>query len=408
MPDAEQIEQIRVKYLGLAPVMDERMRRQWAAIEAGSLGWGGVSAVAQATGLARNTIKAGMREVEHRAAHPGEAVEDRIRRQGGGRKRLTETDSQLLAALEALVDPATRGDPESPLRWTCKSTAKLAEELTHQNHPVTDRTVAMLLREAGYSLQANRKTREGSQHPDRNAQFEHINQQVTTCLRQRQPVISVDTKKKELVGDFRNAGEEWLPKGKPDEVRVHDFIDKKLGKAIPYGIYDLASNQGWVSVGITRDTAQFAVASIRRWWNEMGSTRFPRARKLMITADGGGSNSSRNRLWKVSLQELADEIQIPFHVCHFPPGTSKWNKIEHRLFCFITKNWRGRPLECHQTIVNLISNTTTDAGLIVRAALDQKEYETGIKVTDEELSRVKLKRNEFHGEWNYTIKPHRK
>ena len=408
MPEAEQIEQIRVKYLGLAPVMDERMRRQWAAIEAGSLGWGGVSAVAQATGLARNTIKAGMREVERRAAHPGEAVEDRIRRQGGGRKRLTETDPQLLAALEALVDPATRGDPESPLRWTCKSTAKLAEELTHQNHPVTDRTVAMMLRVAGYSLQANRKTREGSQHPDRNAQFEHINQQVTTCLRQRQPVISVDTKKKELVGDFRNPGEEWLPKGKPEEVRVHDFIDKKLGKAIPYGIYDLASNQGWVSVGITRDTAQFAVASIRRWWNEMGSTRFPRARKLMITADGGGSNSSRNRLWKVSLQELADEIQIPFHVCHFPPGTSKWNKIEHRLFCFITKNWRGRPLECHQTIVNLISNTTTDAGLIVRAALDHNEYETGIKVTDEELSRVKLKRNEFHGEWNYTIKPHRK
>jgi transposase len=407
MSNAEQIEQIRVKYLGLAPVMDERMRRQWAAIEAGSLGWGGVSAVAQATGLARNTIKTGMREVEHRAAHPNEVVEDRIRRQGGGRKRLTETDSQLLAALEALVDPATRGDPESPLRWTCKSTAKLAEELTHQNHPVTDRTVAMMLREAGYSLQANRKTREGSQHPDRNAQFEHINQQVTTFLRQRQPVISVDTKKKELVGDFRNAGEEWLPKGEPEEVRVHDFIDKKLGKAIPYGIYDLASNQGWVSVGITRDTAQFAVASIRRWWNEMGSVRFPRARKLMITADGGGSNSSRNRLWKVSLQELADEIHIPFHVCHFPPGTSKWNKIEHRLFCFITKNWRGRPLECHETIVNLISNTTTDAGLIVRAALDQKEYETGIKVTDEELSRVKLKRNDFHGEWNYTIKPHR-
>jgi transposase len=407
MSNAEQIEQIRVKYLGLAPVMDERMRRQWAAIEAGSLGWGGVSAVAQATGLARNTIKTGMREVEHRAAHPREVVEDRIRRQGGGRKRLTETDSQLLAALEALVDPATRGDPESPLRWTCKSTAKLAEELTHQNHPVTDRTVALLLREAGYSLQANRKTREGSQHPDRNAQFEHLNQQVTTFLRQRQPVISVDTKKKELVGDFRNAGQEWLPKGKPEQVRVHDFIDKKLGKAIPYGIYDLASNQGWVSVGITRDTAQFAVASIRRWWNEMGSVRFPHARKLMITADGGGSNSSRNRLWKVSLQELADEIHIPFHVCHFPPGTSKWNKIEHRLFCYITKNWRGRPLECHQTIVNLISNTTTDAGLIVRAALDRKEYETGIKVTDEELSRVKLKRNDFHGEWNYTIKPHR-
>lgn len=246
-----------------------------------------------------------------------------------------------------------------------------------------------------------------ARHPDRNAQFEHINQQVTTFLRQRQPVLSVDTKKKELVGDCRNAEKEWLPKGKPEEVRVHDFIDKKLGKAIPYGIYDLASNQGWVSVGITRDTAQFAVASIRRWWGEMGSVRFQRARKLMITADGGVSNSSRNRLWKVSLQELADEIQIPLQICHFPPGTSKWNKIEHRLFCFITKNWRGRPLECHQTIVNLISNTTTDAGLIIRAALDQKEYEIEIKVTDEELSRVKLTRNDFHGAWNYPIKPHR-
>jgi hypothetical protein len=408
MRNAEQIERIRQKYVALAPVMDERMRRQWAAIEASAMGWGGVAAVAQATRLARNTIKAGMREVEHRAAHPDEAVEDRIRRPGGGRKRLTETDPHLLEALETLVDPVTRGDPESPLRWTCKSTAKLAEELARQDHPVTDRTVAMMLKEAGYSLQANRKTREGNQHPDRNAQFEYINDEVTAFLRQRQPVISVDTKKKELVGDFRNAGREWLPKGQPEEVRVHDFIDKKLGKAIPYGVYDLASNQGWVSVGITKDTAQFAAASIRRWWNEMGAVRFPRARKLMITADGGGSNSSRNRLWKVSLQQLADEMQIPLHICHFPPGTSKWNKIEHRLFCFITKNWRGRPLESCQTIVQLISNTTTDAGLMVRAALDPTEYETGIKVSDEELSRVNVKRAEFHGEWNYTIRPHRK
>lgn len=408
MQDAEQIERIRQKYVALAAVMDERMRRQWAAIEASTLGWGGVSTVAQATGLARNTIKAGMREVEYRTAHPDAPVDERIRCRGGGRKRLTETDPQLLEALEALVDPVTRGDPESPLRWTSKSTAKLAEELTRQDHPVTDRTVAMMLKESGYSLQANRKTREGSQHPDRNAQFEHINGQVTTFLRQRQPVISVDTKKKELVGDFRNAGSEWMPQGQPEEVRVHDFIDKKLGKAIPYGVYDLASNQGWVSVGITSDTAQFAVASIRRWWNEMGTARFPRARKLMITADGGGSNSSRNRLWKVSLQELADEIQIPLYVCHFPPGTSKWNKIEHRLFCFITKNWRGRPLECHQTIVQLIGNTTTDAGLIVRAALDSSEYETGIKVSNEELSRVNMRRADFHGEWNYSIKPHRK
>lgn len=408
MRDAEQIERIREKYRALAPIMDERMRRQWAAIEASDLGWGGVAVVAQATGLARNTIKAGMREVDHRVAHPEDPVEGRIRRRGGGRKRLTETDPQLIEALEALVDPATRGDPESPLRWTCKSTAKLAEELARQNHPVTDRTVAMMLKEVGYSLQANRKTREGNQHPDRNAQFEHINAQVTKFLRQHEPVISVDTKKKELVGDFRNVGAEWQPKGQPEEVRVHDFVDKELGKAIPYGIYDLAGNQGWVSVGITRDTAQFAVASIRRWWNEMGAARFPRARRLMITADGGGSNSSRNRLWKVSLQKFADEIQIPLHVCHFPPGTSKWNKIEHRLFCFITKNWRGRPLECHQTIVQLISNTTTDTGLIVRAAIDPSVYETGIKVSDDELAQVNLRRSDFHGEWNYTIRPHRK
>ena len=405
MHDAEAVERIRQKYVALLPVMDERMRRQWAASEASTLGWGGVTAVAQATDLAWNTIKAGMRELEHRAAHPDEPVEDRIRCNGAGRKRLTETDPELLAALEGLVDPATRGNPESPLRWTCKSTAILAEELTRANHPVTDRTVATMLKEAGYSLQANRKTREGNQHPDRNAQFEHINEQVITFHRQRQPVISVDTKKKELVGDFRNTGREWQPKGLPENVRVHDFLDKKLGKAIPYGVYDLASNEGWVSVGITRDTARFAVASIRRWWTEMGATRFPRARKLMITADGGGSNSSRNRLWKVALQELANDIGLPLHVCHFPPGTSKWNKIEHRMFCFITKNWRGRPLTSHQTIVELISNTTTEAGLVVRAAIDENEYETGIKVSDDELSQVKLKRSEFHGEWNYSIRP---
>jgi len=405
MHDAETIERIRQKYIALLPVMDERMRRQWAATEASTLGWGGVTVVAEATGLAWNTIRAGMRELDHRAVHPDEPVDDRIRRRGAGRKRLTETDPQLLAALEELVDPATRGHPESPLRWTCKSTAILAEELTRQNHPVTDRTVATMLKEAGYSLQANRKTREGNQHPDRNAQFEHINEQVITFHRQRQPVISVDTKKKELVGDFRNVGREWQPKGQPENVRVHDFLDKKLGKAIPYGVYDLASNEGWVSVGITRDTARFAVASILRWWTEMGATRFPRARKLMITADGGGSNSSRNRLWKVALQDLANDLGLPLHICHFPPGTSKWNKIEHRMFCFITKNWRGRPLTSHQTIVELICNTTTDTGLIVRAALDENEYETGIKVSDEELFQVKLNRSEFHGEWNYTIRP---
>jgi hypothetical protein len=405
MRDANTIEGIRRKFFALSPVMDERMRRQWAASEAMALGWGGVAAVAEATGLAWNTIKAGMRELEQRAEHPDELTEERVRGCGGGRKRLMDTDPQLLKALEALVDPATRGHPESPLRWTCKSTAKLAEELTRQKHPVTDRTVATMLKQAGYSLQANRKTREGNQHPDRNAQFEYINGQVITFHRQRQPVISVDTKKKELVGDFRNGGTEWQPKGNPEEVRVHDFKDKQLGKAIPYGVYDLASNEGWVSVGITHDTARFAIASIRRWWHEMGAARFPRARKLMITADGGGSNSSRNRLWKISLQELADELELPLHICHFPPGTSKWNKIEHRMFCFITNNWRGRPLTSVQTIVQLISNTTTEAGLVVRAALDNTEYETGIKVSDEQLARLRLKRSEFHGDWNYTIRP---
>ena len=405
MHDANTIEGIRRTFLALSPVMDERMRRQWAASEAMALGWGGVTAVAEATGLAWNTIKAGMRELEQRAEHPDELVEERVRRCGGGRKRLMDTDPQLLKALEALVDPATRGHPESPLRWTCKSTAKLAEELTRQKHPVTDRTVATMLKQAGYSLQANRKTREGNQHPDRNAQFEYINGQVITFHRQRQPVISVDTKKKELVGDFRNGGTEWQPKGNPEEVRVHDFKDKQLGKAIPYGVYDLASNEGWVSVGITHDTARFAIASIRRWWHEMGAARFPRARKLMITADGGGSNSSRNRLWKVSLQELADELELPLYICHFPPGTSKWNTIEHRMFCFITNNWRGRPLTSVQTIVQLISNTTTEAGLVVRAALDNTEYETGIKVSDEQLAHLRLKRSKFHGDWNYTIRP---
>lgn len=405
MHDARTIEGIRHKFLALSPMMDERMRRQWAATEAQSLGWGGITAVAEATGLAWNTIKAGMRELDRRAAEPQQPVADRVRRSGAGRKRLADTDPQLLEALETLVDPVTRGDPESPLRWTCKSTAKLADELTRQNHSVSDRTVATLLKQTGYSLQANRKMTEGKQHPDRNAQFEHINAQALAFQKQRQPVISVDTKKKELVGDFKNSGREWQPKGRPENVRVHDFKDKQLGKAIPYGIYDLASNEGWVSVGITHDTAQFAVASIRRWWTEMGAARFPRARKLMITADGGGSNSSRNRLWKVALQKLADELDIPLHVCHFPPGTSKWNKIEHRMFCFITKNWRGRPLTSLETIVELIGNTTTDTGLTVRAALDHAEYETGIKVSDQQLDQVNLKRSEFHGDWNYTVRP---
>jgi hypothetical protein len=358
-------------------------------------------------GLARNTIAVGIGELEYRRSHPREAIASRVRDPGGGRKPLTTIDPGLQQALDVLVDPVTRGHPESPLRWTCKSTARLAEELTRQHHPVSDRTVAALLREAGYSLQANRKTREGASHPDRNAQFEHIARQVTVFHKQRQPVASVDTKKKELVGEFKNAGQEWQPQGQPRKVKVHDFPDKNLGKAIPYGVYDLASNEGWVSVGIDHDTAQFAAASIRRWWQEMGSRRFPRAGRLMITADGGGSNSSRNRLWKVALQELANDLDLELQVCHFPPGTSKWNKIEHRLFCFITQNWRGRPLTSYEAIVNLIGNTTTTTGLTVRAALDTRHYDTGIKVSDEELARVNCTPAQFHGEWNYTIRPRR-
>ena len=407
MQDAVIIERIRAKYQALCPVLDERLRRQWAAAEALALGWGGVSAVSVAAGLARNTITSGIRELAQRRDRPEQSVGVPLRRPGGGRKRLTEIDPALLDALARLVDPATRGHPESPLRWTCKSTQNLADELQSQNHQVSDRTVARLLKQAGYSLQSNRKTREGSSHADRNAQFEYINQQVIAFQKRHQPVVSVDTKKKELVGEFKNAGREWQPKGQPEKVNVHDFPDKKLGKAIPYGVYDLANNEGWVSLGINHDTAEFAAATIRRWWQEMGQQRFPRASQLMITADGGGSNSSRNRLWKKMLQQLADELALTLQMCHFPPGTSKWNKIEHRLFCFITKNWRGRPLTTYQVIVNLIASTTTKTGLIVRAALDESEYETGIEVSDEELQGLNLTPAKFRGDWNYTVRPRR-
>jgi len=405
--DTKSIARIRRKYRALSVEMDERSRRQWAAAEASELGWGGVTAVARATGLSRTTITAGLRDLELPARQ--RAVEGmRVRRPGGGRKPLTETDPGLVAALEALIEPVTRGDPESPLRWTCKSTRRLADELTRKRHPVGVNTVAALLRRAGYSLQANRKTREGARHPDRNAQFKHINAQVRRFQNQDQPAISVDTKKKELIGDFRNAGREWRPSGDPEEVRVHDFLDKNLGKAIPYGVYDMINNQGWVSVGIDHDTAQFAVNSIRRWWKRMGRRRFPRATKLLITADGGGSNSSRSRLWKVSLQALADELDLCLHVCHFPPGTSKWNKIEHRLFSFITQNWRGRPLVSHLAVVNLIASTTTKTGLIVKAALDTTRYETAVKVTEEQLSRLRLTPHRFHGDWNYQLTPRKR
>lgn len=386
--------------------MDERARRQWAAAEAREWGWGGVTVVARATRLSRTTITAGLRELtlpDKQRATEGM----RVRRPGGGRKALTATDPGLLAALEALIEPTTRGDPESPLRWTCKSTRRLAEELTQQHHPVTANTVAALLREADYSLQANRKTREGASHPDRNAQFEHINAQVRRFQDRDQPAISVDTKKKELIGDFKNSGREWRPRGRPEEVRVHDFLDPKLGKAIPYGVYDMVNNQGWVSVGIDHDTAEFAVNSIRRWWRQMGRRRFPRAGELLITADGGGSNSPRSRLWRVSLQELADDLGLRLHVCHFPPGTSKWNKIEHRLFSFITQNWRGKPLVSHQAVVNLIASTTTQTGLVVKAALDTNRYDTAVNVTDEQLAQLRLTPHPFHGDWNYTLTPHR-
>jgi len=401
------VKRIRRKYRMLRAEMDERMRRQWAAAEARDLGWGGVTAVARATGLSRTTITGGLAELDLPPKRRSvEAM--RVRRPGGGRRRLTETDPDLLAALESLIEPVTRGDPGSPLRWTCKSTRNLAEELTRQRHAVGPRTVAKLLHQSGYSLQGNRKTREGTSHPDRNAQFEYINRLVRRFLDRGQPAISVDTKKKELLGDFKNGGREWHPAGRPEEVRVHDFQDKTLGKAIPYGVYDILNNQGWVSVGIDHDTAQFAANSIRRWWQQMGRKRFSKASELLIAADSGGSNGPRSRLWKVCLQSLADELELPLVVCHFPPGTSKWNKIEHRLFSFITQNWRNRPLVSRQAIVSLIARTTTRTGLIVKAALDTNHYDLAIKVSDEELAQVRLKPHEFHGDWNYTIGPRRR
>jgi hypothetical protein len=406
MQDMQIIDRIRRKFQALAPLLDERARRHWAAAEAAELAWGGVTAVAAATGLSRATVAAGLREL--RGPNAVSVPVGQVRRPGGGRKLAEVADPGLSAALDALIDPVTRGDPESPLRWTCKSTRRLATELSRQGHPVSASTVAALLRGLGYSLQANRKTREGGTHPDRDAQFGYINEQTRRLQRRGQPVVSVDTKKKELLGDFKNAGQEWQPPGQPQEVRVHDFQDPALGKAIPYGVYDVANNQGWVSVGVHRDTAYFAARTIRRWWADMGSDRFPRARELLITADGGGSNSCRSRLWKVALQELADEVGLRLRVCHFPPGTSKWNKIEHRLFSFITQNWRGRPLVSRQAVVELIASTTTRAGLLVRAALDTTPYETGIKVSDEQMAKLRLTRADFHGEWNYSLTPRRK
>jgi hypothetical protein len=408
MQDPASAEQIAMKYVSLAPMMDERMRRQWAASEARAYGWGGVRAVSGAIGMSPNTIRRGLAELENRQAHPDAPLDLRVRRPGGGRKALTENDPALVDALEHLVDPVTRGDPESPLRWTCKSTTQLAAALTRQGHALSPRSVGRLLNAAGYSLQSNRKTLEGASHPDRNAQFEHISHTVQAFQSRGQPVISVDTKKKELVGAFKNVGREWQPKGDPDKVKIYDFVDPELGKAIPYGVYDLSSNQGWVSVGVDHDTARFAVEAIRRWWRKMGSPRYPNARQLLITADGGGSNGSRCRLWKVALQDLASQLGLTIHVCHFPPGTSKWNKIEHRMFCHITENWRGKPLISHDIIINLIASTATKAGLKIRAELDRGSYPTGVAVADEELASINLKRASFHGDWNYAIQPKRR
>ena len=405
MQDEGVLRAIESKYRSLSVLMDERMRRQWAAAESRAYGWGGVRAVSTVTGMSPNTIRKGLAELAVRDENPDAPVEPALRRTGAGRKRRTETDPELLDALESLVEPTTRGDPESALRWTCKSTTLLARELTRHRHPVSARTVGRLLNESGYSLQSNRKTLEGGSNPDRNAQFEFINASVKRFQQRGQPVISVDAKKKELVGAFKNAGREWQPKGGPEEVKVHDFLDPELGKAIPYGVYDISENQGWVSVGIDHDTAHFAAEAIRRWWKKMGSRRYRDARELMITADGGGSNGSRCRLWKVALQELATKLEMPIHVRHLPPGTSKWNKIEHRMFSHITRNWRGRPLISHEVIIQLIANTTTQAGLKIRAELDSGHYPTGVSVTDADLAALNLKRADFHGEWNYTLLP---
>jgi hypothetical protein len=392
---------VRQKYRVLRQSLNERSRRVWAAAEAQALGYGGTSLVARATGISRSTIVRGRAEARGR---PG-AAGGRVRRAGGGRKRSTALDPSLRVALEQLVDPASRGDPESPLRWTCKSTRLLARELLAAGHQASEWLVRQLLYDLGYSLQANRKTKEGARHPDRDAQFRHINARVVRQFRRRHPAVSVDTKKKELVGDFKNGGREWRPRGTPDRVRVHDFLDPTKGKAIPYGVYDLALNRGWVAVGIDHDTATFAVNTLRRWWSAMGSRAYPQATSLLVVADSGGSNGSRLRLWKWELQRLADATQLIIHVSHLPPGTSKWNKIEHRLFSFISQNWRGRPLTTHATIVKLIANTRTSTGLKVRCILDTRRYPKEVKVTDAQMATLRLTPQSFHGDWNYSIHP---
>jgi Rhodopirellula transposase DDE domain len=394
---------IQLRYKALDPVLDERSRRRFAAAEARAAGRGGVAIVSRITGVARSTINRGLAELDDDA--PRDVAVRRVRRPGGGRKMLIETDTTLLSDLQGLVEPTTRGDPQAPLLWTSRSLRNLAEALQAMGHRIGHNVVADLLRQLNYSLQGNRKTREGSNTPDRDAQFHYINAQVTAALEAGGPAISVDTKKKELVGDFKNAGRELRTKGDPEPVRVHDFKIPELGRAVPYGVYDIAGNAGWVSVGIDHDTASFAVNAIRRWWQSMGRGRYPEARSLLITADCGGSNGSRVRLWKHELQALADELRLTITVCHLPPGTSKWNKIEHRLFSFITQNWRGKPLLSYQTIVQLIAATTTRTGLNVKSEIDNANYPAGIKVSDSDMAAINMTPHEFHGEWNYTIRP---
>jgi Rhodopirellula transposase DDE domain len=394
---------IRLRYEALDPVLDERSRRRFAAAEARAAGRGGVAIVSRITGVARSTINRGLAELDDDA--PRDVAVRRVRRPGGGRKMLIETDTTLLSDLQGLVEPTTRGDPQAPLLWTSRSLRNLAEALQAMGHRIGHNVVADLLRQLNYSLQGNRKTREGSDTPDRDAQFHYINAQVTAALEAGGPAISVDTKKKELVGDFKNAGRELRTKGDPEPVRVHDFKIPELGRAVPYGVYDIAGNAGWVSVGIDHDTASFAVNAIRRWWQSMGRGRYPEARSLLITADCGGSNGSRVRLWKHELQALADELRLTITVCHLPPGTSKWNKIEHRLFSFITQNWRGKPLVSYQTIVQLIAATTTRTGLNVKSEIDNATYPKGIKVRDSDMAAINMTPHQFHGEWNYTIRP---
>ena len=400
MPDAGGL---AYKFDVLSRVLDERTRRLVAAAEAEAIGFGGVTAVARASGLSRGTVIRGMAELQ---TAPKPARRQRIRRKGAGRKRTVDQDATLKRDLESLVEPVTRGDPESPLRWTCKSVRQLAAQLNRMGHRTSHRMVAEILHGMEYSLQANHKTLEGSSHPDRDAQFHHISDRIREFQADRQPVISVDTKKKELVGDFKNDGRELRPKGDPEKVRVHDFVIPELGRAAPYGVYDVTQNAGWVSVGVDHDTAAFAAQSIRRWWESMGNEAYPQATRLLITADSGGSNGVRVRLWKRELQKLADETGLEISICHLPPGTSKWNKIEHRLFSFISQNWRGKPLVSHQVIVNLIAATTTRAGLRVHAEVDSRKYPKGVKVTDEEVASIRIERDKFHGDWNYTILPH--